>query len=97
MCDTLVDAMAKKFTKSKEPKPVTPVQPFERSSKLSKGEIIANNLLGGIFWGVGSIIGIALILSIVSLLSQYVDLIPFVGNFISDILNYLYEQGTIRS
>lgn len=87
-----------KFKKSKEtPPPSPPVQPFERSSKLSKGEIIANNLLGGIFWGIGSIIGIALILSLVSLLSQFVDVIPFVGNFISDILNYLYEQGSIRN
>ncbi|HRN95936.1 MAG TPA: DUF5665 domain-containing protein [Candidatus Levybacteria bacterium] len=87
-----------KFKKSKEPStPNTPVQPFERSSKLSRGEIIANNMLGGIFWGIGSIIGIALLLSAISLLSQYVNLIPFIGDFISDILNYLKQQGSIRN
>lgn len=87
-----------KFKKSKDaPPPVNTVQPFERSSKLSKGEIIANNLLGGIFWGVGSIIGIALFLSLISLLSQYVNLVPFIGNFIADILLYLQQQGVTRS
>jgi hypothetical protein len=87
-----------KFKKAKEPTiSPTPVQPFERSSKLSKGEIITNNMLGGIFWGIGSIIGITLFLSVISLISRYVDFIPFIGNFISDLLNYLRDQGAIRS
>lgn len=87
-----------KFKKSKDPgTPAAPIQPFERSSKLSKGEIIANNMLGGIFWGIGSVVGIALFLATISLISQYVDLIPFIGNFISDILNYLRDQGSIRN
>jgi hypothetical protein len=82
-----------KFKKSKETTTTEPVQKFERSSRLSKGEIILNNFLGGIFWGIGSIVGIALFLSLFSLLSQYVDLIPFIGNFVSEILNYLQETG----
>ncbi len=86
-----------KFKKSKDTlPPAAPLQPFEKPSKLSKGEIIANNLLGGIFWGVGSVIGIALFLSVISLLSQYVNVVPFVGNFIADILIYLQQQGVTR-
>jgi hypothetical protein len=82
-----------KFKKSKETTQTEPLQKFERSSKLSRGEIIANNFLGGIFWGIGSIIGIALFLSIFSLLAQYVNLIPFIGDFIGEILTYLQDKG----
>lgn len=87
-----------KFRKTKAPTTATtePVQPFERSSKLSKGEIIANNMLGGIFWGIGSVVGIALFLSLLSLLAQYVNVIPFIGDFIGAILQYLHENGALN-
>jgi predicted PurR-regulated permease PerM len=81
-----------KFKKSKETT-TEPIQNFERSSKLSRGEIIVNNFLGGIFWGIGSIVGIALFLTLFSLLAQYVNLIPFIGDFIGEILSYLQDKG----
>ena len=85
-----------KFKKSKETLPPAPsLQPFERSSKLSKGQIIANNFLGGFFWAIGGVIGLAAFLSIISLLSEYIDVIPYIGNFIADILDYLKELGSI--
>lgn len=59
----------------------------------SKKEIFFNNLIGGVAWGIGATIGLALIVSLLGLLAGFVDLVPIVGDFISEIINYLISKN----
>lgn len=69
-------------------------QPYERSSlKLHWYEIIWNNLLGGISWGIGATVGLALFFSILSLIAKNVDLVPIVGSFVSDIIDFILSTN----
>jgi hypothetical protein len=69
------------------------VQPYERIS-LSKKEIMINNLLGGIAWGVGATIGLAVILALISLIMQYIDLVPVIGPFVTEVYEYVVENSS---
>jgi Na+-translocating ferredoxin:NAD+ oxidoreductase RnfA subunit len=64
-------------------------QPYERSSKLSRNEIIFNNFLGGIAWALGATIGLSLIFIILGHLAKEVNLVPVVGSFVSQVINYI--------
>jgi hypothetical protein len=64
-------------------------QPFERSSKLSRKEIILNNFLGGISWGLGATVGLSLFFVFLGILAKEVNLVPIVGSFASQVLNYI--------
>jgi len=64
-------------------------QPFERSSKLSRKEIIINNFIGGISWGLGATVGLALFFLIIGILAKEINIVPLVGSFASQILNYI--------
>lgn len=65
-------------------------QPYERSSfKLHWYEIIWNNLLGGVFWGIGATVGLSLFFALLTLIAQNVDLVPVFGSFVSDIIDFI--------
>ena len=65
------------------------VQPYERSSVLSKKDIIINNLIGGIAWAIGATVGLALFFWLLSVIAQNINFIPIVGTFVSDIINFI--------
>lgn len=60
----------------------------------SRRQIITNNFLGGIAWGIGVTIGLALFFGILAFISQHIDFVPIVGDFIADIINYILTNGT---
>jgi hypothetical protein len=65
-------------------------QPYERSSlKLRWYEIIFNNLLGGIAWGIGATVGLAIFFWILTLIAQNINLVPIFGSFVSDIIDFI--------
>ncbi|HSX08984.1 MAG TPA: DUF5665 domain-containing protein [Candidatus Saccharimonadales bacterium] len=64
-------------------------QPYENASVLSRKDIIVNNFLGGIFWGLGATVGLALFFLILGILAKEVNLVPVVGSFVSQVLNYI--------
>lgn len=65
-------------------------QPYERASlRLRWYEIIWNNLLGGISWGIGATVGLALFFWILTLIAQNIDLVPIFGSFVSDIIDFI--------
>jgi hypothetical protein len=64
-------------------------QPYERSSKLKTHEIIINNFLGGISWGLGATVGLALFFAILGLIAKNIDLVPVVGSFVSKVINFI--------
>jgi hypothetical protein len=64
-------------------------QPYERSSKLRLPEIIFNNFIGGISWGIGATVGVAVFFAILTLIAKNVNLVPVVGSFVSDVINFI--------
>lgn len=64
-------------------------QPYERSSKLSRSEIIVNNFLGGISWGLGATVGLSLFFVLLGVIAKEVNLVPVVGSFVSEVINYI--------
>lgn len=61
--------------------------------KKSKKEIFFNNIIGGIGWGIGATIGLSLLLAFLGLIAHYVNLVPVVGNFVSEIINYILTKN----
>ncbi|MBI2032626.1 MAG: hypothetical protein HYT09_03185 [Candidatus Levybacteria bacterium] len=67
---------------------------YERVER-SKKEIMVNNFLGGIMWGIGVTLGLALLFGILGILVSRVDFVPIVGNFISSIIQFVINQNTV--
>jgi ABC-type enterochelin transport system permease subunit len=57
------------------------------------GKIFKNNLLGGIAWGLGATIGVSIILAIAGLILKQVNLIPVVGNFVTNVVKFISENN----
>ena len=58
-----------------------------------KRDIIFRNFLGGLAWGLGSVIGATVIVAILVGLLSAIDFIPFVGNFIEDIVEVVNKNS----
>jgi len=69
------------------------VQPFERASVLPLHKIIFNNFIGGISWALGATIGISLIFTILTMIARNIDFVPFFGNFVSDIIDFVLKTN----
>lgn len=68
---------------------------MERYEKigLPRREIIFNNFLGGLAWGLGTTLGLSLVLAILGFFLSRVDFIPVIGDFISRILNVILSEN----
>jgi hypothetical protein len=65
-------------------------QPFEKAgTKLSLFEIISSNFIGGIAWALGATIGLALIFTILGLIAKNINLVPIVGTFASQVIDFI--------
>jgi len=52
-----------------------------------------NNFIGGISWAIGATVGISIIIALLSILARNINLIPFIGNFASQITNYVLQNN----
>ncbi len=59
----------------------------------SRKQIITNNFLGGIAWGVGVTIGLTLFFGILAFISTHINFVPIVGDFVSGVINYILTNG----
>jgi hypothetical protein len=59
---------------------------------LPTGKVILNNFLGGLAWGVGTVLGATVIIALIILLLSKLSAIPVVGNFFISILNQLQHR-----
>lgn len=66
----------------------TKIQPAECIYRPRK-TMLLNNFLGGIAWGVGSTLGLAIILTILGFILKQIHLIPFIGDFVTEITKYV--------
>ncbi len=59
----------------------------------SRKQIITNNFLGGIAWGIGVTIGLSIFLAAIAFISSHIDFIPIVGEFVAGVLNYVLTSS----
>lgn len=52
---------------------------------MSRKQIIVNNFLGGISWGLGATVGLSIVLAILGFLFSHINLVPIVGDFVSEV------------
>jgi len=71
------------------------LQPYEKASHSSVRRIISNNFIGGVAWAVGVTIGFSLLIGLLSLFSHYINFVPYIGKFISEIIDFVlsYNQS----
>lgn len=69
------------------------MEKYEEVKKTSKKVIIINNFLGGISWAIGVSIGFSLLVAILGYIAVHVNLIPFIGSFISDIIDFILKNN----
>ena len=56
---------------------------------ISTWRMILNNFLGGLFWGLGTVLGATLVVGLVIIILGQLNSVPIVGDFFSDILQSL--------
>jgi hypothetical protein len=59
----------------------------------TKLEIFFNNFLGGIAWGLGATVGVSIFFAIFAFILNKVNLIPVVGDFVSNIARYVLQNN----
>ncbi len=69
------------------------MEPHEAVHKKRRGQILIDNFLGGIAWALGATVGLAVIVTLLGFILQHVNLVPFVGGFIADIINFVIAKN----
>lgn len=64
------------------------MEPHEKVYR-SKGKIFVDNFTGGIAWGLGATVGFA----IIGFLISKIDLVPIVGDFITNVNEYILQKN----
>ncbi|OGH17059.1 MAG: hypothetical protein A3C30_02290 [Candidatus Levybacteria bacterium RIFCSPHIGHO2_02_FULL_40_18] len=57
-----------------------------KKNRINIKNIFATNFLGGIAWGLGATVGLAVVLTLLGLFINKLNLVPIVGSFIADLL-----------
>lgn len=58
----------------------------------SRREIMLNNFLGGISWGVGSVIGATVVIAIIGIVIAQTQSVPFLGNIVKATMDEIEHQ-----
>lgn len=56
-------------------------------------QIFINNFIGGIAWGLGATVGLSLVIAIFGLILGKINLIPVVGEFVSQITSFVLKNN----
>lgn len=68
------------------------MQPNETIHRNRK-KMIIDNFLGGIFWALGATIGVSIILALLGFILAKINLIPVVGEFVSEITTFVLQKN----
>lgn len=60
--------------------------------KRSRKQILVNNFLAGIAWGIGTTIGVGTILAVLALIISKINFIPVFGSFLAQILEFAIRE-----
>jgi flagellar motor component MotA len=68
---------------------------MERHEEIhkKKREIFLNNFIGGIAWALGATVGLAIIITILGIILKNINLIPFFGNYIAGIIEFIINKN----
>ncbi len=66
---------------------------YDANEHVSWNHVIFKNLIGGLMWGLGSVIGATMVLSIVARALSNFDFIPAVADFIVQLQQYIAVQN----
>lgn len=64
------------------------MEPHELVKRPLK-QLLINNFLGGIAWGLGATIGLSIVIALLTLLLKQINLVPIVGGFTSQVVNFV--------
>ena len=64
-----------------------------KKNKINFKNIFATNFLGGIAWGLGATVGLAVILTLLGLFINKLNLVPIVGSFLADLLSPVLQKS----
>lgn len=59
----------------------------------TRRQMLTNNFLGGIAWGIGVTIGLTVFFGVLAFIASNVNFVPIVGNFVSDIINHILTSS----
>ena len=59
----------------------------------SRKRIFVNNFIGGLAWAFGVTIGLSLIVAILTPILKHINLIPSVGNFVANVLQFVVDKN----
>lgn len=66
---------------------------YKTVEQTKKKTIIVNNFLGGMAWGIGATLGFTFLIATLSFLADKVGVIPFIGEFIAEIVEYVVTKN----
>jgi len=69
------------------------MEPHEAVHKKKRSQIFLDNFLGGIAWALGATVGLAVIVTLLGFILKNINLVPFVGGFIADIINFVIAKN----
>jgi hypothetical protein len=73
------------------------MQDYEKSVlPRTKKQILLNNFLGGVSWGIGSALGAALLVLILGYVISKINIIPVVGSFVADVQQVAQQKQPPR-
>ncbi len=68
------------------------MEKYEQVNKPKK-TIFIDNFIGGIGWAFGATVGLAFIVAVIGLILKHVNLIPFLGNFVAGIIEFVVNKN----
>ncbi len=60
--------------------------------KQSKKQLIINNFIGGISWGLGATIGVTIIVGIITYALRVINLVPFLGDVATQVTSIVLSN-----
>ncbi len=61
--------------------------------KANRKQIFVNNFIGGISWALGATIGLTLIVVVLGIVAKNINLVPFVGKFVADVIAFVLQNN----
>ncbi len=65
---------------------------YEQVNKKRK-TIFFDNFIGGIAWALGATVGLALIVTLLTIIAKNVNIIPVVGNFVAGVIEFILTKN----
>lgn len=61
-----------------------------------KKTIFINNFVGGIAWGLGATVGLAVVLTILTVVVRWIDVVPVVGDFVARVTEFVEKSRDFK-